>query len=176
MTGEPVTPSGPRRRKTHISQALTHSFTLLSLADKLQENFHIEKANSACMAAHIQHLREPAEKDGSDVASMITIPDEELDMLTDPIIQARHLAYTLNFVLAWLAGVKREMQEEERARKDAAAARPSTDELMLAKRRNRSTENEVVRQVGIQKPVEIPQIIYDTDDHTPIPLPFFLNA
>ncbi|KAJ7579843.1 hypothetical protein C8J56DRAFT_739521, partial [Mycena floridula] len=29
--------------------------------------------------------------------------------------------------------------------------------------------------VGIQKPVEFPQIIYNTDDHTPIPLTFFLN-
>lgn len=92
-----------RIRKTHITDAITRFFKSLSLKDRLEKNCAIERENSFRMQREYAKLcagggghaaagsgSSVSDFDSSDAASMITIDEEEKELLLEPMM---HDAY-----------------------------------------------------------------------------------
>jgi hypothetical protein len=179
-TQEDTVPVG-RKPKTHISDALIDIFKNLPLPLRLQRNKEIEVKNNSCYLQTVRHTEDPVANPapGSEAASFITIDSSEVKFLSSPGIFDSLRDSMPFFLIQKLAFLKMSYDSEKTAKRrdpdsltdlieDGTAAR-------MAKRRCMSANMLTSRNLEQPTSFNFPQIMFDTEDRMPIPLPFFTH-
>lgn len=180
-----VQPPGPapeqiglRLHRTHKDDAISLLLSKLSLREKLSKNKEIEDQNKAREERSLQHSLDPDAHpdDGSDAASFITLDDEDLSDLKDPHVYSRFLNIMPDFLLLRFARDSRREKEEKEKRKLEEQSNPAESvDGREVKRRCMDGDKATPHVVGAQRPIEFSDILFVTESHIAIPLPFFLN-
>ena len=149
----------------------------LSLSARLQQNQKIEAENEARSFKTLDHLHDPqAHPDpGSEMASMITIDEEDLNRL-------KVLTY-FSMVQQWiypslgnlLTDAELKEREEKVKRKTPPDDKLTSEEARVAKQHCMDGSLHVERVVGAFMPVDFANSLFETELHVAVPLPFFLN-
>lgn len=167
----------PRVRRTHKDDIISSLLSKLSLREKLSKNKEIKDQNKARELKTFNHHLDPATypETGSENASFITIDEADLKDLKDPSILARFSNFIPDFLLLRITREIRADKEEREKRKleelNAHGSEPSQE----AKRRRMDGSKAAERIIGSQRDIEFSDILFTTNAHVPIPLPFFRN-
>ena len=168
----------PRIRRTHKDDIISSFLSKLSLREKLSKNKEIEDQNKAREAKKFNHHIDPvAHPDtGSENASFITIDEADLKDLKDPSIFGRFVNFIPDYLLLLITREIR-ADKEDREKRKTEDLNPHMSELSQdAKRRRMDGSKAAERIIGFQREIEFSEILFTTNAHVPIPLPFFRNA
>jgi hypothetical protein len=168
----------PRVRRTHKDDFISSLLSKLSLREKLSKNKEIEDQNKNRELKIYNHYIDPVAhpETGSENASFITIDEADLKDLKDPSILARFLNVVPDYLLLLITRETRADKEEREKRK---LDEPSSHTLLTsqdAKRRRMDGNKAAERVIGSQRDIEFSDILFTTNAHVPIPLPFFRNG
>ena len=165
----------PRVRRTHKDDFISSLLSKLSLREKLSKNKEIEEQNKTRELKNYNHHIDPIAHPeiGSENASFITIDEADLKDLKDPSVLARFSNLIPDFLLLRITREIRADKEEREKRKldDSHVSEFSLD----AKRRRMDGSKAAERIIGSQRDIEFSDILFTTNAHVPIPLPFFRN-
>ena len=166
-----------RVHRTHKDEFILSLLSKLSLREKLAKNKEIEDQNKARELKKFNHHLDPlAHPDiGSETASFITIDEADVKDLKDPSIFARFSNFIPDFLLLRITREIRADKEEREKRKLDEAHSHTPDISLDAKRRRMDGGKAAERIVGSQREIEFSDILFTTNAHVPIPLPFFRN-
>ena len=166
-----------RVRRTHKDDFISSLLSKLSLREKLSKNKEIEDQNKTRELRRYNHHLDPdAHPDtGSDNASFVTIDEADMKDLKDPSILARFMNVVPDFLLL---RITREMRadKEDREKRKLEELNPVPEYSLDAKRRRMDGTKAAERVIGTQREIEFSDILFTTNAHVPIPLPFFRNA
>jgi hypothetical protein len=167
----------PRVRRTHKDDFISSLLSKLSLRDKLSRNKEIEDQNKNRDLKNFNHHMDPIAhpETASENASFITIDDGDLKDLKDPSILARFLNLVPDFLLLRITREIRSEKEEREKRKADDANSHMSEFSQDAKRRRMDGSKAAERVIGSQREIEFSDILFTTNAHVPIPLPFFRN-
>ena len=167
----------PRVRRTHKDEFISSLLSKLSLREKLSKNKEIEDLNKARELKKLNHYMDPElyPETGSDNASFITIDDEDLRDLKDPSVLARFSNFIPDFLLLRITREIRADKDEREKRKLDENSSHSLEISLDSKRRRMDGSKAAERIVGAQRDIEFSDILFTTNLHVPIPLPFFRN-
>ena len=171
----------PRVRRTHKDDLISSLLSKLSLREKLSKNKEIEDQNKNRELKRLNHHLDPDlhQETGSENASFITIDEADLKDLKDPSILARF--QVSNFLPdCLLLRITREMraEKEEREKRKLEELTSHASELSQDAKRRRTgmdSSKAAERIIGSQHDIEFSEILFITNAHVPIPLPFFRN-
>ncbi|KAF8805930.1 hypothetical protein BYT27DRAFT_7103438, partial [Phlegmacium glaucopus] len=168
----------PRVRRTHKDEVISSLLSKLQLCEKLVKNIEIEDHNKAREVKTYNHHLDPLvhPEPGSETASFITIDDTDLKDLKDPSVLAWFLNLVPDYLLFHITRENRAEKEEREKRKVDDLIATACETSQDAKRRRMDGSKEAERVVGIQRPIEFSDILFTTNVHVPIPLPFFRNV
>jgi hypothetical protein len=151
----------------------------LPLAVILQKNKKIETENQARSYKTLEHEQDPiAHPDpGSETASLITIPEEDLNRLKVPTFLGTLREWIYPSLSRYLADEELKDREEKVKRKTPSddSSKQTPEEARVAKRRCMDGSSQVERIIGAFMPVDFANSLFDTELHVAVPLPFFLN-
>ena len=166
-----------RVRRTHKDDFISSLLSKLSLREKLSKNKEIEDQNKTRELRRYNHHLDPdAHPDtGSDNASFVTIDEADMKDLKDPSILARFMNVVPDFLLL---RITREMRadKEDREKRKLEELNPVPEYSLDAKWRRMDGTKAAERVIGTQREIEFSDILFTTNAHVPIPLPFFRNA
>ena len=167
----------PRVRRTHKDEFISSLLSKLSLRDKLSKNKEIEDLNKARELKKFNHYMDPAlyPETGSENASFITIDEADLRDLKDPSILARFSNFIPDFLLLRITREIRADKEEREKRKLDEHSSHTFEISLDSKRRRMDGSKAAERIVGAQRDIDFSDILFTTNQHVPIPLPFFRN-
>jgi hypothetical protein len=168
----------PRIRRTHKDDFISSLLSKLSLREKLFKNKEIEDKNKDRELTNFNHHMDPAAypQPGSEIASFITIDEADVRDLKDPSILARFMNTVPDFLLLRITRENRADKEEREKRKLEELSSLTSDISPEAKRRRMDGSKAAERVIGTQRDIEFSDILFTTNAHVPIPLPFFRNA
>ena len=163
----------PRVRRTHKDDFISSFLSKLQLREKLVKNKEIEDQNKARELKTYNHHLDPAShpEPGSETASLITIDEADLTDLKDPSVLNRFLAVIPDSLLVRITRENRAEKEKRKPDESNVSAEISQE----VKRRRMDGNKAAERVVGTQRAVEFSEILFMTNIHVPIPLPFFRN-
>ena len=166
-------PVPPRVRRTHKDDFISSLLGKLQLREKLVKNKEIEDQNKARELKTYNHHLDPAShpEPGSETASFITIDESDLTDLKDPSVLNRFMAVIPDFLLFHINHENRAEKEKRKPDESNTSAEISQE----AKRRRMDGNRAAERVVGTQRAIEFSEILFTTNIHVPIPLPFFRN-
>ena len=95
--------------------------------------------------------------------------------LKDPSILARFMNVIPDYLLLRITREIRSDKEEREKRKLEELNSPPLDSSLDAKRRRMDGGKAAERVIGSQRDIEFSDILFTTNAHVPIPLPFFRN-
>ena len=168
----------PCIRRTHKDDIISSFLSKLSLCEKLSKNKEIKDQNKAREAKKFNHHIDPvAHLDtGSENASFITIDEADLKDLKDPSIFGHFVNFIPDYLLLLITREIR-ADKEDREKRKTEDLNPHMSELSQdAKRRRLDGSKAAKRIIGFQWKIEFSEILFTTNAHVPIPLPFFRNA
>ena len=167
-----------RARRTHKDNLISSLLSKLPLREKLSKNKEIEDENKVRELRTFNHHIDPVAhpEPGSENASFITIDDDDLKDLKDPSIFARFMSVMPDFLLLRITRENRSDKEERDKRKLDEHSAHAPDSSSEAKRRCMDGSRAADRIIGSQREIEFSDILFATNAHVPIPLPFFRNA
>ena len=162
-----------RIRRTHKDDFISSLLSKLHFREKLVKNKEIEDQNKARELKTYNHHLDPASHPvpGSETASFITIDEDDLADLKDPSVLNRFMAIIPDFLLF-------RINHENRTEKDKCKPdEPNTSAEISqeSKRRHMDGKRAAERVVGTQRAIEFSEILFTTNVHVPIPLPFLRN-
>ena len=168
----------PRVRRTHKDDFILSLLSKLSLRGKLSKNKEIEDNNKNRELRSYNHHLDPVTHlvPGSENALFITIDKADVRDLKDPSILARLLNCFPNYLLLRITHEVRADKEECEKRKLDELSSSQSDSSLDAKWRRMDGSKAADRVVGSQHDIEFSDILFTTNAHVPIPLPFFRNA
>jgi hypothetical protein len=168
----------PRVRRTHKDDFISSLLSKLSLREKLSKNKEIEDQNKNREQKNYNHHMDPVlhPETGSEIASFITIDEADLRDLKDPSIMARFLNLVPDYLLLRITRETREEKEEREKRKLEELSSNMSELSQEAKRRRMDGSKAAERVIGSQRDIEFSDILFTTNAHIPIPLPFFRNG
>jgi hypothetical protein len=168
----------PRVRRTHKDDFISSLLSKLSLRDKLSRNKEIEDQNKARDLQRFNHHIDPIlnPEAGSETASFITIDEADLRDLKDPSIINRFMTVIPDYLLLRVTREIRADKEDREKRKLEEPTSQLSDLSQDAKRRRMDGSKAAERVIGSQRDIEFSDILFTTNAHVPIPLPFFRNA
>jgi hypothetical protein len=105
------------------------------------------------------------------VASFITIDKADLTDLKDLSILSRFLAIIPDFLLFCITCENQAEKEKRKADKSNTTLKNSQEGKWCRINGNRAAEH----IIGIQQAIEFSEILFTSNVHVPIPLPFFHN-
>ena len=111
----------------------------------------------------------------SENASFITIDEADIKDLKDPSIHARFLNFIPDYLLLRITREIRADKEEREKRKLHELDSHMSDLSQDAKWRRMDGSKAAERVIGSQRDIEFSDILFTTNAHVPIPLPFFRN-
>jgi hypothetical protein len=174
-----IPPQGaqPRAHRTHKDDFISSLLSKLSLREKLVKNKEIEDQNKVRELKIFNHHMDPLAHPeiGSENASFITIDEADLKDLKDPSILARFSNFIPDFLLIHITREIRADKEEREKRKLDEVNSHALELSLDAKRRRMDGSKAAERIIGSQRDIEFSNILFVTDAHVPIPLPFFRN-
>ena len=169
-----------RVRCTHKDDIISSLLGKLSFHDKLFKNKEIKDQNKNRELKNYNHYLDPIAhpEPGSENASFITIDDAEVKDLKDPSILTRFSNFVPDFLLIHITWEVRDEKEERDKRKlEELNSLPSDLSLEAnLKQRRMDGSKAAERVVGSQRDIEFSDILFTTNAHVSIPLPFFCNA
>ena len=167
----------PRARRTHKDEFISSLLSKLSLREKLSKNKEIEDQNKIRELTKFNHHMDPAAYPdaGSECASFITIDEADLKDLKDPSILARFSALIPDFLLLRITREIRTDKEEREKRKLDELNSLMLESSSEAKRHRMDGTKAAERIIGSQRDIDFSPILFTTNAHVPIPLPFFRN-
>lgn len=167
-----------RVRRTHKDDFISSLLSKLSLREKLSKNKEIEDQNKTREQETYNHHIDPVlyPETGSEIASFITIDEADLRDLKDPSIMARFLNFVPDYLLLRITRETREEKEEREKRKLEELSSHISGLSQDAKRRRMDGSKAAERVIGSQRDIEFSDILFTTNAHVPIPLPFFRNG
>jgi hypothetical protein len=174
-------PQGPqqiiRLHRTHVDEITSDLLSKLSLSEKLARNKNIEEKNKERRAKTLNHREDPVNfpDTGSETASLITIDDADIEDLKDQTMFARLLSVIPDSLVHFITRELRRDKEEKEKRKRDEASKSASDESREIKRRCMDGDRASCRTIGSQNPIEFSDIMFATDNHIALPLPFFQN-
>jgi len=170
-------PPPVRTRKTHVSEAISTILKSLTLPARLKRNKEIEDQNEARAFQTLLHTQDPVAypDPGSETASFISLEPSELDYLSSPTIPDSIRNIMPFYLLQKLADIK--LASNNPTLKRPENLTDSTDNAVVrtAKRRCMSALTLVSRDIEQPTSFNFPQIMFETEDRMPIPLPFFTH-
>lgn len=171
-------PPQPRARRTHKDDFISSLLSKLSLREKLSKNKEIEDQNKIREQKTYDHHMDPVShpETGSEIASFISIDEADVKDLKDPSIHARFLNIIPDFLLLRITRELRADREEREKRKLQELVPQLSESSLDAKRRRMDGSKAAERVIGTQRDIEFSDILFTTNAHVPIPLPFFRNA
>ena len=110
---------------------------------------------------------------GSENASFITIDEADLKDLKDPSILARFLNFIPDYLLLRITRETRADKEDCEKRKLDELHHHVSEHSQDAKRCHMDGSRAAELIVGSQRDIEFSEILFTTNAHVPIPLPFF---
>jgi hypothetical protein len=166
-----------RLRRTHKDDLISSLLSKLSLREKLATNKEIEEKNKEREARTLRNRLDPVNypDTGSETASLITIDEADIEDLKDQAMFARFLAVLPDSLIQRITRENRREKEEKEKRKRDDTTRSISDDLRDTKRRCMDGDKAANRIIGLQNPIEFSEIMYTTDNHIALPLPFFQN-
>ena len=167
-----------RVRRTHKDVFISSLLSKLSLREKLSKNKEIEDQNKDRERRSYNHHLDPQAhpEPGSETASFITIDEADVKDLKDTSILARFMNVVPDFLLLRITREIR-AEKEEREKRKLDELNPSLPDSSLDyKRRRMDGSKAAERVIGSQREIEFSDILFTTNAHVPIPLPFFRNA
>ena len=178
MQNLPPPEQQPRARRTHRDDLISSLLSKLSLREKLSKNKEIEDQNKNRELKKYNHHMDPVAhpETGSDIASFITIDESDVKDLKDPSILARFLNFVPDYLLLRITRESRADKEEREKRKLDEVNSSPLESSLDAKRRRMDGGKAAERIVGSQRDIEFSDILFTTNAHVPIPLPFFRNV
>ena len=170
---QPLQPIQPRIRQTHKDDFISTLLGKLQLREKLVKNKEIEEQNKAREMRTCNHHLDPASYPlpGSETASFITIDETDMMDLKDPSVLARFMAIMPDYLLFRI--LRENRAEKEKRKADDSNTTP--DNAQDGKRRRMDGSRAADRVVGTQRAIDFSEILFTTNVHVPIPLPFFRN-
>ena len=149
----------------------------LSLSARLQQNQKIEAENEARSFKTLDHIHNPtAHPDpGSEMASMITIDEEDLNCLKVSTYFSMVQQWIYPSLGNLLTDAKLKEREEKVKRKMLLDDKLTSEEARVAKWCCMDGSLHVERVVGAFMPVDFANSLFETELHVTVPLPFFLN-
>lgn len=171
-----------REHRTHANQEFVKHFNSLSLHGKLSLNMVIEKENREREAKTMRFVRGEADAPGSPAASLMTIDNGELEEISDratfelfkdvmpPTVGVSVLSRIRKAEQAGHAGTGSSLGKRKGSVDGAA------DPDRKKRRRVMDGGLAVDRLVGVQRPIEFSDYVYDTEDYVAVPLTLFSNA
>ncbi|KIJ99815.1 hypothetical protein K443DRAFT_101530 [Laccaria amethystina LaAM-08-1] len=158
---------------THTSPAIIQLLKNPLLSNILQRNKKIEAKSDVRSAMTLNNALDPGAhpQPGSEVASLITIDQEDLARLRVPSFFASVCDFIYNSLMRHLADEELKEKEEKKRKDDDILA----EDARISKRCCMDGSNHVERVVGEPIPIEFPQSLYDTEICVAVPLPFFLT-
>lgn len=167
-----------RARRTHKNDFISSLLSKLSLREKLSKNKEIEEQNKDReLRSYNHHLNPTAHPEtGSEAASFITIDEADVKDLKDTSILARFMNVVPDFLLLRITREIRADKEEREKRKLDELSSSSLDSSLESKRRRMDGSKAAERVIGSQRDIEFSDILFATNVHVSIPLPFFQNA
>jgi len=180
---EPEQPQQPQQlvrvRRTHTDDLASSYLSELTLYDKLSMNKEIEEKNKERRLKKLKNIQDPVAypDPGSETASLITIDEEEIDDLKDQSMFNKLLSILPTSLIQRINRETRHEKEEKEKRKRDDNSKSSSDDTPSReiKRRCMDGDRAAERIVGFQNPIDFSEIMYMTDNHTALPLPFFRN-
>ena len=168
-----------RRPRTHFSDAVTVMLKSLSLPLRLKRNKEIEEKNEARNLMTLLHIEDPAANPhpGSETASFITIDSTELKFLSSPTV-LDSLRDNIPFYITRRLADLRLFHDKTSKRLTDEGLTDSNDDptsSRAAKRRCMTAKTSVRRNFQQRIAFIFPQIMFDTEDRMPLPLPFFTH-
>lgn len=146
----------------------------LSLRGKLTYNYAVHNKNAEKEAKAIgRALRAPQPDDsppGSPAADYIPMSLDDMRALKEPAVVKLFEGIIPDYLVLELAKDRNILEEAS-----ALKRKDSSDPIDPMKRRRRNGAGAVEVAMGDQLLIEFPQILFDTDVHYPVPLPFFTN-
>ena len=170
-------PAQPRVHRTHKDDFISSLLSKFSLREKLSKNKEIEDQNKNREIKNYNHSLDPVAHPaaGSECASFITIDESDVKDLKDPSILARFMNVIPDYLLLRITREIRSDKEEREKRKLEELNSPPLDSSLDAKRRRMDGGKAAERVIGSQRDIEFSDILFTTNAHVPIPLPFFRN-
>ena len=171
-------PAQPRARRTHKDDFISSLLSKLSLRKKLSKNKEIEdQYKNRDLKSYNHHMDPVAHPEpGSENASFITIDEADVRYLKDPSILARFLNIIPDYLLLRITRETRAEKEDHEKRRLDELNSHSSELSQEAKRRRMDGSKAAERVIGSQRDIEFSDILFTTNAHVPIPLPFFRNA
>jgi len=166
-----------RIHRTHKDDLILSILSKLSLRDKLSMNKEIEEKNKEREIKTLRNRQDPVTypDPGSEAASFITIDKADIDDLKDQAMFTRFLNVLPDSLIQRITRENRHEKEEKEKRRRDKISKPSSDEFREVKRRCMDGNKAAERIIGSQSPIEFSEIMYTTDNHIALPLPFFQN-
>ena len=166
-----------RVRRTHKDELISSFLSKLSLREKLSTNKEIEEKNKEREAKTLRNKLDPATypDTGSEAASLITIDPVDIEDLKDQTMFARFLSVLPDSLIQRITRENRHEKEEKEKRKRDEVPRIISDESRDIKCRCMDSDRATNQIIGLQNPIDFSEIMYTTDNHTALPLPFFQN-
>jgi hypothetical protein len=173
----PVTQDIVRLRRTHKDDVISAILSKLSLREKLATNKDIEEKNKEREARTLRNKLDPDNypDTGSDTASLITIDQADIEDLKDQTMFARFLTVLPDSLIQRITRENHRDKEEREKRKRDDTPRAISDDFRDVKRRCMDGDKAANRIIGLQNPIDFSEIMYTTDNHIALPLPFFQN-
>ena len=173
-------PGDNRVRRTHKDHVISSFLSKLSLREKLSTNKEIEEKNKERELKTLKNKQDPTAfpDPGSEVASFVTIDEADIEDLKDPSMFSRFIAVMPDLLIQRITRENRQEKEEKEKKEKRRLddnQKSSSDDSRVAKRRCMDGDKAAERVVGSQSPIEFSEIMYITDTHTALPLPFFQN-
>jgi hypothetical protein len=167
-----------RARRTHKDEFISSLLSKLSLREKLSKNKEIEDQNKNRELKNYNHHMDPVvhPETGSDNASFVTIDESDLKDLKDPSVLTRFSNFIPDYLLLRITREARSEKEEREKRKLDESTSPASNSSLDVKRRRMDGSKAADRIIGSQRDIEFSDILFETNAHVPIPLPFFRNG
>ena len=167
--------AGPvNARKTHTSEVISQILKSLPLPARLKRNKDIKEQNEAHSLQTLRHAQDPAAfpEPGSETASLITIDSSEISFLS-----STHISDSLRTIMPFYLIKKLADTKLLNSLKRSENPTDSTegDTSSSAKRRCMSATTLISRDTERPTSFNFPQIMFNTENRMPIPLPFFTH-
>ncbi|KAF8797985.1 hypothetical protein BYT27DRAFT_7025810, partial [Phlegmacium glaucopus] len=171
--------------RTHVNPEVIQLLKDLPFYGKLERNKRLEADNNGRMMAKFNHRLNPETypADGSDLASLVTIEEEDLHQLLDDELRAQYRPVMSIAIAKWVSDTQKAMAAGEstllkrtlNSSVADATKKVSAEDTRLAKRRCMDGSLQMPRVVGVPATIVFPQTLFDTENCVSLPLPFFLN-
>ncbi len=174
---QPVVTQPIHVKKTHVSDAISNILKSLPLPARLKRNKEIEEQNEARLLLTLRHAQDPVAfpDPGSESASFITIDSSEISFLSSPTI-LDSLRNVMPFhLIKRLADIKLTNITNSLKRPESLTDLMESSTSHAAKRRCMSALTLISRDTERPTSFNFPQIMFETENRMPIPLPFFTH-